>query len=78
MSIISIYSHASSPYYKNGHLGSTALACSVPLALEPQSGSALAASPEFLAAEARDGGKNVGDNGLNTRLSHIDNLSINK
>lgn len=47
------YAHFS-PCYKNGHLDSTALACSVPLALGPRPGSALAASPELLATEARE------------------------
>lgn len=51
------YSHPSLPGYRNGHLDSTAHACSVPPALGPQSGSALAASPELLAAKAREMGK---------------------
>ena len=48
------HSLPSSPGYKNGHLDSTGLACNVPLALGPRFGSALAASPELLEAEARE------------------------
>lgn len=50
----SSFTAPSSPGYKSGHPGSTALACSVPPALGPQPGSALAASPELLEAEAEE------------------------
>lgn len=50
----SSFTPPSSPGYKSGHPGSTALACSVPPALGPQPGSALAASPELLEAEAEE------------------------
>lgn len=41
----------------NGHLGSTALACSVLQALGPQSDSTLVVSLELLEAEAKKVGK---------------------
>lgn len=72
------YSYPSSPGYKNGHLGNTALAYSVPLALGPQSGSGLAASPELLAGEAREMEKHGRYQGVNTRRSQIHSINVKK
>lgn len=73
-----LYYSYPSPGYKNGHLGNTALAYSVPLALGPQSGSGLAASPELLAGEAREMEKHGRYQGVNTHRSQIHSINVQK